>query len=40
LRAFFAGVAGRCISKNGSVLDLSGGLNRDASDMPNNVEML
>jgi len=40
LRAFFAGVAGRCISKKGSVLDLSGGLNRDASAMPDNEEML
>ena len=40
LRAFFAGVAGRCISKKGSVLDLSGGLNRDASAMPNNEKML
>jgi hypothetical protein len=40
LRAFFAGVAGRCISKKGSVLDLSGGLNRDASAMPGNEEML
>jgi len=40
LRAFFAGVAGRCISKNGSVLDLSGGLNRGVSAMPDNEEML
>jgi hypothetical protein len=30
-RAFFAGVAGRCISKKGSVLDRSGGLKRAAS---------
>jgi len=40
LRAFFAGVAGRCISKKGSVLVLSGGLNRDASAMPDSEEML
>ncbi len=40
LRAFFAGVAGRCISKNGSVLDLSSGLNRGVSAMPDNEEML
>jgi len=39
-RAFFAGVDGRCISKKGSVLDLSGGLNRGASVMPDNDEML
>jgi hypothetical protein len=40
LRGFFAGVAGRCISKKASVLDLSGGLKRDASAMPGNEEML
>jgi hypothetical protein len=40
LRGFLAGVAGLCISKKGSFLDLSGGLNRVASAMPDNEEIL
>jgi len=38
-RAFFAGVAGRCISKNGSVLDRSGGLKRLPSPIVDRGEM-